>query len=786
MLHTFLNRVITNPKTVLFLIFLGTLFAFWGVTKVSVKSKFTTDLPEDDPLVISDEKIKSIFGQSSFVWIGIQSDNVFQKRTLEKVKAISESLKSLDPVIDDEIKSLTTINNIKGVEQGLEVGPYLPEIPNSDAEFIQLAKDIQNDNLLNGHLVSEDGTFTVISVNLDENYDEQLVYKALQEIKSSFEGPEKIYLASDSIQFQEIDKGINADAPRLIPLALLFILIGYFFTFRSWRGVWLPFSVVILSIIWTMGALGWIGFPLTVVSSSVPILMIAVSSSYGIHILHRYYEDIHGRTNTEGIRETFHRIGPAILMTGVTSALGTATLLVFKVRMIREFGIITSIGMLIVLVLSLTFVPALLSILKRKENPHITSETLNNPIFRSLANFAIQGRSMVLLGTVVIAFISIWGLTKIKIGDDLAQYFKPDHVFNQVFNAFNTNLNGAKYIEVMMDAGEENGVKSPTMLKEIEAFQQYVESLPNVGKTSSFVDIIKRINQELNASNPDYLKIPETQEAVSQFMLLYALSGAPGDFNSIVDYDYQRTKVKIMVNSSKQEDHVTIVKALQNYEPSYLKDKFQFSVGGDTVRRLAYIKYIVEGKIQNMIVAILIVLFFCSLVFRSLKTGLITIVPLVFSSLVTFGLMGFLGIRLEMATAIITAIGIGIGVDFAIHFIMRFKEEARETGDLELATHTTMQTAGRAIGFDVISNILGFIVLIFSNFLPIQNFGWLVSITMIDVALSTLLIIPALMLLKPREKVRPILKATPYKKLIRTKNRDSNSLLNMLRELRGK
>jgi len=153
-----------------------------------------------------------------------------------------------------------------------------------------------------------------------------------------------------------------------------------------------------------------------------------------------------------------------------------------------------------------------------------------------------------------------------------------------------------------------------------------------------------------------------------------------------------------------------------------------------------------------MLVAILIVLLFCSLIFRSLKTGLITIVPLVFSSLVTFGLMGFLGIRLEMATAIITAIGIGIGVDFAIHFIMRFQEETRKTGDLEQATHVTMQTAGRAIGFDVLSNVLGFIVLIYSNFLPIQNFGWLVSITMIDVAFSTLLIIPAIMLMKTKEK----------------------------------
>ncbi|MEM1124100.1 MAG: MMPL family transporter, partial [Bacteroidota bacterium] len=676
MLNLFLDKVIAYPKTVLLLILVGTFAATLGLTKLEVNSEFSADLPQDDPMVISNNTINDVFGQSSFVWIGIESDNVYQKRTLEKVQGISEALKTIGPVIDDEVKSLTTINNIKGVEEGLEVGPYLTEIPSSAAEFAQLSKDIRNDNLINGHLVSEDGTFTVIAANMEEGYSSAKMYEELQKVKAAFEGPEKIYLASDFIQFKEVDNGIQVDAPRLMPLALLLILIGYFFTFRSWRGVWLPFAVVILSIIWTMGAMGWIGFPMTVVSSCIPVLMIAVSSSYGIHLLHRYYEDIEGRDNTAGVREAFHKIGPAIFMTGITSAVGTATLLVFKVGVIRQFGVTTSIGMLIVLLLSLTFVPAILTVLKREENNYLTKGTLDNPFFRSLANFAIQSRQVVLLGTVVIGLVSVWGMTKINIGDDLAQYFSPNHIVNQTFDAFNTKLNGAKYIEIMVDAQEVDGVKSPNMLREIEAFQQYAESLPHVGKTSSFVDIIKRINQELHASNPDYLRVPDSQNAVSQFMLLYSLSGAPGDFSSIVDYDYQRTKVKVMVNSSKQEDHLAIVKALQNYEPAYLKDDFQFSIGGDTVRRLAYIKYIVEGKILNMIVAILIVLLFCSLIFRSLKTGLITIVPLVFSSLVTFGLMGFLGIRLEMATAIITAIGIGIGVDFAIHFIMRFREES--------------------------------------------------------------------------------------------------------------
>lgn len=316
----------------------------------------------------------------------------------------------------------------------------------------------------------------------------------------------------------------------------------------------------------------------------------------------------------------------------------------------------------------------------------------------------------------------------------------------------------------MVDTGEEDGVKNPQVLQEIESFQQYAESLPNVGKTSAFTDIIKRINQELHESDPAYLKIPATKGAVSQYMLLYSLSGAPGDFSSLVDYDYQRTIVKVMIKSSKQEDHLALYEQLNQYQPKYLTAGFKLEYGGMTISRLAFIKYVVEGKILNMVIAILIVLFFCSVVFSALKIGLIAIVPLVFSMITTMGLMGYLGINLEMATAIITAIGIGIGVDFALHFLMRFKEEVVLLGDLELATVQTMQTAGRAISFDVLSNVLGFSVLLLSTLQPVQNFGGLVAMMMLEVAISTLLLIPAIILVFKPDLVGQK-KTIPLKKL---------------------
>ena len=403
--------------------------------------------------------------------------------------------------------------------------------------------------------------------------------------------------------------------------------------------------------------------------------------------------------------------------------------------------------MLVVVVISLTYMPALLAILKKQQNPFIDAQTTEDNWLSQVGHFAIRQRYAI-VGTAMLLFVlSLWGMTKILVGDDLANYFQKGHVVNQVYHTFNDHLNGTVSFDVMVDTGEEDGVKNPMVLKEIESFQRYAESLPTVGKTNSFADIIKRINQELHESDPNYLQVPKSQSLISQYMLLYSFSGAPGDLSSLVDYDYQRTKIQVMIKSSKQEDHLALLEQLQQYKPEYMKTGFDLAFGGEAIQRIAYIKYVVEGKVLSMIASILIVLLFCSIVFRALKIGLIAIVPLLFSMISTLGLMGLLGIRLDMATAIITAIGVGVGIDFAIHFIMRFREELILSSNLDLATLNTMTTAGRAISFDVLSNLLGFSVLLFSGLQPPQNFGGLVSIMMLEVAVSTLLLVPAIILI---------------------------------------
>jgi hypothetical protein len=603
---------------------------------------------------------------------------------------------------------------------------------------------VRSNDLLYGQLVSRDGTLTLIQANVEEGYDQATVHSQVAAIVAAFQGPERLHLAGDAIQAQEIDLGIQKDVSLLLPLVLLLVLVGFYLSFRTWRGIWFPFSVTVLSITWTMGLMGHLGIPLTVVSSALPILMVAIASSYGIHVLHRYYE-ASAEDLASGARVGLSRVMPAIVLAGVTSALGSASLITFRVTSIREFGLVTALGVLATVVISLTYAPAVLSLL-RPMTARASEAHWIDRLLLPLARFAVHRPRAILLGAAGVFLISGIGISRVEIGTDFVRYFPAGHPLRESFEVFNERLGGARRMDIMIEGSGPDAIKAPALLEAIRDFQAHAESLEGVGRTRSFADIIARIHQEMNGGDPAFHAIPDSEELIAQYLLLYSMSGDAGDFGNLVDYDFRSAKVQVMLTTSEQRDHRRLYEEFRRFGEERMGPEVRMEFGGDVMFWLAQIHHIAVGKVLNIFVAIGIVLLFCSLVFRSFSAGLITIVPLVVSTTLTFGVMGFLGIRLETGTAIITSIAVGIGVDFALHYLVYLREELRRvtgTVNLEEVTTRVFMTAGRAISFDVMSNVLGFSVLALSGFTPIRYFAWLVSLTMLTVGIGTLLLMPA-------------------------------------------
>jgi hypothetical protein len=342
------------------------------------------------------------------------------------------------------------------------------------------------------------------------------------------------------------------------------------------------------------------------------------------------------------------------------------------------------------------------------------------------------------------------GVEMIKSGQDHIAWFPKRHEVYQAAELLNEKLGGSVAFYAMIDGGEPDALKKPQVLDSIRAFQEYAATTPDIEETSSFADVIALLNRELHESQGEYYKIPDSQDLVSQYLLLYSMSGDASDFDSLM-IDYQQASVFLPAKVHDSNLVKALYKDLNNYLKTELPPPMKAALGGPSLVFAVIDEYIVKGKIENMIVTLTMVFVFCSLVFRSFIGGLLGMIPIALATLMNFGLMGFLGIRLDLASAIVTGIGVGIGVDFILHFLFRLKEEARKDSNVSNAVTTTMASEGTAIIFDAASNVLAFGVFLTSFLVPIQNFGWLVGFIMINSCLTTLCVTPALVhLLKPK------------------------------------
>ncbi|MDR3340604.1 MAG: MMPL family transporter [Candidatus Symbiothrix sp.] len=748
-----MNKIIIfiiNKSVILFvcLVILTVIFAY-GISMLETGNTQESELPEENELVKTKKNIEEIFGKKDIILIGIESDNIFTMQTLSKIKEIEESLKEIDGVIPDEIISIVSVNNIIGNSEGIEVGQYIQEIPTDVQKLDELRQLALSNQLMVDRIISKDARFSAIVANIEEGYSEEFIYEKVSEIVEKYSNPEHIFISGDPIQQKEIDMGIQGDMRFLIPIALLLLVLAYYYFFRTILGVLFPLAIVLLSIIWTMGVIPYLGYKITVVSSVIPILMVVISGSYAIHLMQKFYEEYKSKEdNIDDIRKKIIKslIKP-FLLTCLTSALGMITLVIFKVKSIKEFGIIISLGTVFTYLITIILTSSILYFIRNRKLKvsFVSKNRLLERFVLSMASLSLKNTKVILLLAVFILGISIFGIFNIKIGNDFIEYFPKNHRLSVAYEKFNNNLSGANYIEIMFDGKNADVVKSPDFLNKVDALLKYAkEKYSYVGNSFSVIDIVKRMNKELHNGDVLYEKIPDDQEAIAQYLLLYSMSGNPGDFNSIVDYDYQRTKVRMMLTSSEQDDHREIYNGLTEYAKEHFENTLKVEFGGEVIFWLAQIDYIVIGKIQNIICAIIIVFLICMLAFRSFKYGIVSIIPLTLSSLFTFGIMGFTGIRLETATAIITSIGIGIGIDFAIHYISALKRETAKGYSFSDAVNNTIQTTGKAITLDVVTTILGFLVFTFSGFIPIQHFGWLITLTMIGACISSLIMFPAL------------------------------------------
>ena len=427
-------------------------------------------------------------------------------------------------------------------------------------------------------------------------------------------------------------------------------------------------------------------------------------------------------------------------MAAFTTIIGFISLLSSQVYPIKYFGIFTAVGILSAYLLALVFLPA--TVIAFGYRPRVKKTDVkkvgHGRAFRFLSNKLLLNRWWVYGVVWVIIIISLVGIQRVWINSSFLDKFEKNSDIVLTDKFVNSKFGGTSTINVILESDQTNAFKQPENLRLIDRMQNETEKLALVGNSFSLTDYIKRMNKVMNADREEFYDIPENTEMVAQYLLLYEMSGDPENLTKLINYDYNRTNITFQL---KGDDSKTINEAMgviKQFEDELNKNGISLNYAGSGYKALVFTDLILEGQVMSIIISLGLVLVLLTIMFRSLKAGLIGSVPILITAVLSFGVMGLLNIPLSTTTALLSSIAIGIGIDYAIHFMQYYKLNLMHSRQKATAIYKTMNQTGKAILFNAIVVISGFLVLTFSVFPPNRTLGALVSMNMFTSLLGTL------------------------------------------------
>lgn len=721
------------------------------IPRAKIDSNLKSMLPTDMESRVNTDKIDEIFGGTDMLMIVIKADDVLNLDTLRRVKNISKQMKRVKGV--DKVMSLFEMKSIKGEEEAMIVNPAVKRIPRTEEQKEALRRELMDNDMVYGSVISEDFTVTAVIALLKSDVLDDFIVSEVEKLVKNNPGPEEVIIGGLPNLRVQVAKSIGSDLRRFLPLGLLIMLIFLYICFKQMRGVLLPFFVVIMTIVVSMGLIPLLGWKIQVITVILPVILIAIANDYGIHLIARYQElNLEGSqcSKKELAKRIFRSLSKPVLLTGLTTVAGMLCLLGHIILAARQLGILAASGIVFALAASLFFIPAVVSFLPTsKKVIHSSHKSKNKPILERLlaffGNFVSKYPKVIVAGSLVMAvFVSV-GIFFVVVDSDPNKYYPKDNPIVYTAKLINESLGGAQNISVVY----EGDIKNPKILKKIDRVEREIEKIPEVGKTTSIARVVRQMSRALNKQGEEFYDvIPESRNAVAQYFELYAMSGDPEDFEKLVDFPYENA---IITTRLKTASTAKLDKIIEQIEEIVKNDQDVKLMGGFGLILSELSRVLVNGQFLSLGLAICVVGVLIMILFRSVTAGLISAIPLSISVMSLFGLMGIFGIELNIATAMLSSIMIGVGVDYTIHILWRYKEERKNALLPRPAVRRTLTTTGRGIIFNALSVIVGFVILLISSFMPVRFFGFLVFVSIFTCLMGALVLIPSLcLILKPK------------------------------------
>ncbi len=726
-----------------------TIFFGLQLKNIHINSDVISSLPDNDPIAKLYKDIGEKYGGNDMGMIVLETDDIFKTEVFEHIKQITDSLKVTKGILT--VSSLTDIIDIKTSEFGLEIGKLVDEydLPDTQAELDSLKQYIYSKDMYKGSIISEDGTATLIMFTMLDEADKQAVAAIVKNKVEQMNLPEKVYYGGLPMMMNDVSDLIMADIIWLLPVVFLLIALILYLSFRSKRGVIFPLLTALIAVVWTLGLMQISGYELTMISNNIPIILLAVGSAYSIHVLNRINQT-YDKDRKQALIKALAYIFIPVVLAAVTTAIGFVSFVFGAyLTMIRDFGIFTSIGTVFALLLSLFFIPAVISAFSMykkntDEKQHDNEEQSNfisKNILKPLVNLLFKHPKYTLTAWSLLILLSIGGMFLIKTSVNMQEYFKKDNPTRVSEDIMQKKFGGSQPVFVVF----KGDVQSPEFLNIMIKTEDYMEESPNISTTQSVADLVEEMNNAMGEGK----HIPDTKEKIEQ---LWFLLDGQDIMPQLVTYELDEAIIQSKFVSTDTKAMEEFIDYMNKFIDENSTENCQIQLTGMPSVYVRMNESLLSSQASSLIIAILFVLIIVGLILKSFSKGVYATIPIIATIAVLFGFMGFAGISLDIATVLVASIALGIGIDYSIHVITHFNHALKETGNLNKSLEDTIMISGKAIIINVVSVAAGFLVLLFSQMVPLQNFGLLVALSMIGSGLGALTLLPVILILANRRK----------------------------------
>lgn len=752
--------ILRNKIIILVLIVLATLFLSTQWKNMRFTFTEANLLPDDHDVNITYNQFLEIFGEEgNLIVLGVKDPSLFTVEKLNAWNRLSESFKHYDEV--ETVLSIKDLQKlVKNTEkQKFDLQPFIKDSLSSLAEIDSLQQELFQQYPFYDNFLFNKETRTIrtaIYLNKDivnTSARKDFIIDILQTNVEKFEAEYDLDVRVSGMPYIRTlnSQNIVDEIGLFIGAALLVTSLIFFLFFRSFRATLIALVVVSFGVMWTFGIIGLLGYEITVLTALIPPLIIVIGIPNCIFLINKYQQEVKNHGNkVRSLQRVITKTGNATLMTNATTAVGFSTFILTESALLKEFGVVASLSILAIFLLSILIIPIIYTFLPFPKERHL--EHLNRRWTSGFVNWmermVKERRITIYITAVTLLTVSLIGIFQIKISGSLIEDMPQNTEFFKDIRFFESEFNGIMPLEIMVDTKRKRGVMRLSTLKRMDELEERINEIPQLSRPISVVSLVKYSKQAYYNGNPKYYQLPTSQE--NSFILSYAKnSTTEADLlQSFVDSTGRYARITTFMKDIGTDKMERIEEDLQmEINKLFPAENYNVIMTGKALVFQKGTNYLVKNLAISLSLAIFLIALFMAYLFRSFRMIVISLIPNLLPLLITAGLMGYLGVPLKPSTILVFSIAFGISVDDTIHFLAKYRQELQANNwKIKKSVYGALRETGVSMFYTSIVLFFGFSVFTLSNFGGTVALGALVSATLLFAMLSNLLLLPSLLL----------------------------------------